>query len=123
MLTKEKILERENILVAALIGNDVFVLESLLHDDILINNSEGHTHTKAIYMDEVRSGVLRISEYRASEDVVNIIDDVAVVSLSAYIEGTMAGNTISLDLKVMRVWKEFGEGLKIVGMSEVVRNL
>lgn len=123
MVTKQLVLEYENKYIIALLGNDIFALEGLLHDDMLINNLDGHAVTKAMNTDELRSGVLRIIDYKPGDHVISIIDDVAVVSLSVYFEATMAGNAMSLDLKILRVWKESGDGLKIVAMSEMPKNL
>ncbi|MEO5978218.1 MAG: nuclear transport factor 2 family protein [Chryseolinea sp.] len=117
MLTKESILEHENRVAKVLSSGDVFNLEAMLHDDMLMVNSKGHTLTKAMDIDEVRSGVLRISVYKASDHVINIIGDIAVVSLSVHVEATMAGNVMSLELKMLRVWKEFEDGVKIVAVS------
>ncbi|MEP6735770.1 MAG: nuclear transport factor 2 family protein [Chryseolinea sp.] len=117
MLTKESILEHENRVAEVLSSGDVFNLEAMLHDDMLMVNSKGHTLTKAMDIDEVRSGVLRISVYKASDHVINIIGDIAVVSLSVHVEATMAGNVMSLELKMLRVWKEFEDGVKIVAVS------
>jgi hypothetical protein len=113
----ETIVNAEIELLTAIKKADLSVLEKMLHDDLLFNLPDGNTITKEFDLDSYRSGKMKIDSLEASDQVINIIDDTAVVAVTVSLKGAFNNNPISGVFRYIRVWKQFDESLKIIAGS------
>lgn len=113
----ETIVNAEIELLTAIKTADIPTLDKMLHDDLLFNLPDGQTITKELDLNSYRSGKMKIDVLEASDQIINIIDDVAVVSVIVMLRGTYDGNVLNGAFKYIRVWKQFDESLKVIAGS------
>lgn len=113
----ETIVNAEIELLTAIKNADVAALDKLLHDDLLFNLPEGQTITKEFDLETYRSGKVKIETLEAADQIINIIEDAAVVSVIILLKGTYDNNPIANSFRYIRVWKQFGESLKVIAGS------
>ncbi|SEP17043.1 protein of unknown function [Flavobacterium sp. CF108] len=116
-MEKDLIVNAEIELLTAIKNADVSVLERILHDDLLFNLPTGETITKEFDLNSYRSGKMKIDSLEASDQIINIIDNTAVVTVSVSLKGTYDNNPINGVLKYIRVWKQFDGHLKVIAGS------
>lgn len=116
-MEKDLIVNAEIELLTAIKYADVEVLEKLLHDDLLFNLPDGQTITKEFDLNSYRSGKMKVDSLEASDQIINIIDNAAVVTVSVSLKGTYENNPINGVFKYIRVWKQFDEHLKVIAGS------
>lgn len=121
-MTKEEILQLENRLYKAMKESDLNVLEELLHDDLLFVLPNGETITKEMDLETYKSGNLKIVELKPDVKKLNIIDNVAVITVDMEIDGVFNSESFHAKFRYIRFWKEFGEAIKVIGGSGVARN-
>jgi ketosteroid isomerase-like protein len=113
----DQILEAENKLVAAMRISDVSALDELLHDDLLFITPDGQTVTKSMDLDSHRSGTMVVEEALATIELVNLIEDIAVVTILLKAKGKMLGQPLAGEFRYIRIWKRFKSSWKVVGGS------
>lgn len=113
----ETVINAEIELLTAIKDSDVLVLEKILHDDLLFNLPDGQTITKDFDLQSYRSGKMKIDSLEASDQIINIIDDSAVVAVTISLKGTYETNPIKGIFKYIRVWKQFENNLKVIAGS------
>jgi ketosteroid isomerase-like protein len=113
----EDVVTAEIELLTAIKNADVSTLEKILHDDLLFNLPDGNTITKSFDLDSYRSGKMKIESLEASDQIINIIGDTAVVAVVVSLKGTYDANPINGVFKYIRVWKQFDENLKVIAGS------
>jgi hypothetical protein len=113
----EIIVNAEIELLTAIKKADVVALEKLLHDDLLFNLPDGNTITKEFDLNSYRSGKMKIDSLEASDQIINIIDDTAVVAVTISLKGAFDNNPIIGAFRYIRVWKQFDESLKVIAGS------
>ena|SRR6218665_335008 len=113
----EAVINAEIELLTAVKSSDVLVLEKMLHDDLLFNLPDGQTITKEFDLNSYRSGKMKIDSLEASDQIINIIDDSAVVAVIISLKGTYEKNPINGVFKYIRVWKQFENNLKVIAGS------
>ncbi|MFB9107221.1 nuclear transport factor 2 family protein [Flavobacterium gyeonganense] len=113
----ETVVNVEIELLAAIKKADVSVLEKILHDDLLFNLPDGNTITKEFDLDSYRSGKMKIDSLEASDQIINIIDDTAVVAVTVSLKGTFDNNPVKGVFRYIRVWKQFEDNLKVIAGS------
>ncbi|CAC9973349.1 DUF4440 domain-containing protein [Flavobacterium sp. WLB] len=116
-MEKDLIVNAEIELLTAIKNADVSVLERILHDDLLFNLPTGETITKEFDLNSYRSGKMKVDSLEASDQIINIIGDAAVVAVSVSLKGTYDNNPINGVLKYIRVWKQFDGNLKVIAGS------
>ena len=104
-------------LLTAIKNADISLLEKLLHDDLLFNLPDGQTITKEFDLNSYRSGKMKIELLEALDQLINIIGDSAVVSVSVLLKGTYDSQPVNGVFRYIRVWKEFSENLKVIAGS------
>ena len=114
---KKHIIECEKNLLLAMRNSDVRALDELLHEDLLFNDPGGNTVTKAKDLEIHRSGVISFSEMQSEEPMINLIEDIAVVSVIIELQGKYLDQPIEGKLRYTRVWKLFGDSCKVVAGS------
>lgn len=113
----EQITDHENTLLEAMRSNNVVILEQLIHEQLLFNTPDGQTATKAIDIDNYRSGKVKWHTIQPSDRTINIIEDNAVVVVTMEIQGNYCGQEIQGKFRYLRVWKQFDDGWKIIAGS------
>lgn len=104
-------------LLAAIKNADVFNLEKLLHDDLLFNLPDGQTITKEHDLNSYRSGKMKVELLEASDQLINIVGDIAVVSVSVLLKGTYDNQPVNGIFRYLRVWKKSDANLKVIAGS------
>jgi len=117
MITKNDILDLENQLYEAMKSGNVEVLDSLLHNDLLFIVPSGETITKEMDLETYRNGNLKITELTPHVEQLNIIDDLAVITLKMNLKGSYNNQPIEAQYRYIRFWKNFSDGIKVVGGS------
>jgi hypothetical protein len=115
LISREQVMEYENRLFAAMKIHDLETLDTLLHDDLLFNTHDGQTVTKAMDLDLHRSGLMVINSISASDYLVNLIGDTAIVAVTIETTGKIADLIMEGRFRYLRVWKMFDNKLKVVG--------
>ncbi|MDB5120791.1 MAG: hypothetical protein JWN56_2009 [Sphingobacteriales bacterium] len=113
----EQIKDCEARLINAFKVNDLLVFDELLHDDLLFNLPNGQTITKVMDMESHCSGNLVISSMAASEQVIRVMDDHAVVCVTIDMTGSYLNQLIDEKFRYQRIWKLVGTNWKIIAGS------
>lgn len=113
----EDIVNAEIELLTAIKYADVSALEKILHDDLLFNLPDGQTITKEFDLNSYRSGKMKIDTLEASDQIISVIGDSAVVSVLVLLKGTYDNNALDGAFRYIRVWKQFDESLKVIAGS------
>jgi hypothetical protein len=116
-ITRDVIIELEDKLVEAIKTSDLDFLEFTLHNDLLFQAPNGQIITKEIDLASHKFGQMYVESIIPTYENVNIIQDVAIVSIVYKTKGTMFGNPIDGDFRYIRFWKQFTDGIKIIGGS------
>jgi|SRR5690606_25037832 ketosteroid isomerase-like protein len=120
MITKKEIIILEDKLYEAMKNRNLEDLEDLLHPDLLFIIPSGQTITKKMDLQTYRDGSLKIIELTPKVEELNIIDDLAVITLQMDLKGNYNNKPFEAKYKYIRFWKKFSDGIKIVGGSGVV---
>ncbi|MEN2415849.1 nuclear transport factor 2 family protein [Flavobacterium mesophilum] len=113
----EDVVNAEIELLTAIKKADVPILEKILHDDLLFNLPDGNTITKEFDLDSYRSGKMKIDSLEASDQIINIIGDAAVVAVTVSLKGAFGDYPINGAFRYIRVWKQFDGLLKVIAGS------
>lgn len=113
----ETVINAEIELLTAIKNSDVSALDAFLHDDLLFNLPDGQTISKEFDLNSYRSGKMQIDSLEASDQIVNVIEDTAVVAVTVLLKGTYDNNAINGVFKYIRVWKQFENNLKVIAGS------
>jgi|GEM_PF-98868 len=119
VITENNILEQENKLYSAIKEGNVPLLDELLHNDLLFIVPSGEVITKEIDLDTYRAGTLKVEELLSKVENLNIIDDMAVITLTMKMKGKFNSESFEADYRYIRFWKKFDNGIKVVGGSGV----
>ncbi|MBE8727189.1 nuclear transport factor 2 family protein [Flavobacterium hungaricum] len=112
-----KVVNAEIELLTAIKKADIAVLEKLLHDDLLFNLPDGNTITKEYDLETYRSGKMKIESLEASDQIINLIEETAVVAVTVSLKGTYDNTAINGVLRYIRVWRETNGVLKVIAGS------
>ena len=115
MITKNDILNLENKLYEAMKNSSVETLDKLLHNDLLFIVPSGETITKEMDLETYRTGDLKIVELIPNIEQLNVIDDLAVITLKIGLKGSYNNQPIDAQYRYIRFWKNFSDGIKVVG--------
>jgi len=121
-ITRSEITDLENQLLEAIRKSDMSFLELRLHDDLLFILPDGNVITKEMDLASHRSGEMIVEEITSTIEQINIIDDTAVVTVVYDTKGSMSGTPIQGKFRYIRFWKQFPDGLKIIGGSCTLLN-
>lgn len=113
----EDVVNAEIELLTAIKKADVLALENILHDDLLFNLPDGNTITKEFDLASYRSGKMKVDALEAADQIINLIDDTAVVAVTVSLKGSFDNNPINGVFRYIRVWKQFDESLKVIAGS------
>ena len=125
MITNEIVMLHERRLLQAVKASDIEKLNELLHDDLLFHVPSGDVITKKMDLDSHRAGNMVVEDIAATNYVVNIVGDVAVVSLVLEARGSIKMETkgkifnqrMDGRFRYLRIWKKDGNLLRVIGGS------
>lgn len=117
MTHNEQIIECEKRLLDALKTGDIKVLDELLHDNLIFNIPTGQTITKAMDIENYRSGILTVSEILATDQIIKSIDDISSVALTLHLKAKYADQIVDGKFRYLRVWKLFDNSWKVIAGS------
>lgn len=95
------------------------VVKLKIHDDLLFILPSGETITKEMDLNTYRNGALKVDELLPDIEKLNIIDDMAVITLSIKLSGKFNDVPFEASYRYIRVWKKFGDGIKVIGGSGI----
>lgn len=116
-ITLDEVSRIEHELFEAMKTSNVQVLDGLLHDDLLFLLPNGQTVNKQADLDSHRAKAMVIEEAELIPGEISIIDDCAISTVTLNASGRMLGQPLSGEFRYVRVWKKFGNGLKVIGGS------
>jgi hypothetical protein len=119
---KVQVAASENSLLEAMKTNNVERLDALLHDDLLFNGPTGETATKAMDLKNYRSGNIHLHTVAASDQIVRLIGDTAVVAVTVELTGNYLGQALDGKFRYIRVWKLAESTWKVIAGSVVPLN-
>lgn len=108
---EKEIQEHEDRLTEAMLRSDVNVLDELLSSDLVLTNHLGHLMTKQDDLEAHKSGILKIETLTPSEQRIQILNDVAIVTVKVHILGSFAGVSSESDFRFTRVWARSSNNL------------
>ncbi|HEY0896044.1 MAG TPA: nuclear transport factor 2 family protein [Sphingobacteriaceae bacterium] len=118
-ITAEEILKQEGKLYKAIKEGNVTALDELLHDDLLFIIPSGEVITKEMDLNTYRDEALVIDELQPRVENLNIIGDMAVITITMQLTGRYNAVPFDTHFRYIRFWKKFDDGIKAVGGSGV----
>lgn len=109
-MTRAAIKHHEEQLRAAMLASDVEALDRLLDDALVFSSPSGSLVRKEDDLANHRSGRQRLTELVTRELVVELFDDVAVVTAVAELAGTFDGASFAGTYRYVRTWRRGAEG-------------
>jgi len=116
---KAQVIDNEKKLLSAMKTNNVELLDQLLHDELLFNGPSGETATKAMDLENYRSGNINLHTLESSDLMLNMVGDDIVVAVTVEILGNYLGQEIDGKFRYLRVWKLFENNWKVIAGSVV----
>jgi len=114
MDTKEQIIAMENRLQQAMKASNVIELDALIADNLIFTAHNGTLVSKESDLDAHRSGDIKIYSIETSEQLINVVGDVAIVSVRKDISGSFFGEVEVGIFRFTRVWKYDGTTWQII---------
>ena len=119
MIQLQQIIGCESQLLQAIKNSNIKILDGLLHDDLVFNIPTGQTITKAMDIENYRSGIMTVSEITVTDQIIQIIDDIATVTVTIHLKAKYADQIIDGNFRYLRVWKLFDKSWKVIAGSGV----
>ena len=116
---KAQIITSEKNLLEAMKTSNVELLDKLLHDDLLFNSPTGETSTKAVDLNNYRSGNINLHTVESSDQILSAIGDTVVVAVTVEIKGNYLGQELDGKFRYLRVWKQFENGWQVIAGSVI----
>lgn len=102
---EKQIVESEERLRLAMLQSNVNALNELLAPELIFTNHLGQRLAKKDDLAAHQSGTLKIEVLEPSEEQIQLIgNDVAIVSVRVYLEGSYAGARSEADFRFTRIW-------------------
>ena len=106
---KIQIVEVEEQLRQAMIASDTSTLNALLAPSIVITNHLGQLVERQADIAAHESGLIKIHALNPSEQKIQILGEVAIVSVRMQIQGNYNGSFANGDFRITRVWAVINE--------------
>jgi ketosteroid isomerase-like protein len=117
MTKDEQINECENRLLEALKIGDIEVIDELLHDDLIFNIPTGQTISKAMDIENYRSGLMTVYDISTTDQIIKTIEDISIVAVTIQLKAKYADQVIDGKFKYLRIWKLFDNSWKVIAGS------
>ena len=109
----------EDRIIEAMRNHDVKVLDELLHEDLLFVIPNGSLITKAMDIENFKSGNVHIESISTNNQSIQLIDDNAIVSVLIDLKGAFLNQPFQGTFRYLRVWKLIEEKWKVIAGSGV----
>jgi len=116
-ITRENVVEAENMLFSTQLVSNVEILGQLLHDDLLAVAPTGEIITKEMDLNSHKAKTMIIENASIEIDDIKIMDDTALSIVTMTAKGKVMGAPLEGRFRYFRVWKRFDDSLKIIGAS------
>jgi ketosteroid isomerase-like protein len=118
-----EIQESEDQLRLAMLQSDVAALNRLLAPELIFTNHLGQVLTKQADLEAHASGTIALEVLTPSDFRIQVLGDVAVVSVRMQVAGSYAGSRSEGCLRFTRVWVRSANGAwwVVAGHSSVVQ--
>jgi hypothetical protein len=116
-ITRQDVVEAEDKLFSAQLVSNVDILDQLLHHDLIAVAPTGQVLTKKMDLDSHKAKTMIIEDASTIIDEIKIIGDTALSIVTMRAKGKMMGTPLEGEFRYFRVWKRFGDGLKVIGAS------
>jgi hypothetical protein len=116
-LTEPNVLAYEKAFLTAIKNSDSSVLDNLMHEKLVYVHPSGQVLNKKMYLEFYKKKQVRIDHLTASDYFLNIIDDIATVSVRVKMSWGFVKTNEEGKFHYTRTWKRFGQKLKIVSTS------
>lgn len=117
MTQDEQIIECERRLLGALKTNNAKILDELIHDNLIFNIPTGQTITKEIDLNNYRSGIMKVVEISATDQIIQPFDDIYSVAVTIHLKAKYGDQIIEGKFRYLRVWKLFDNSWKVIAGS------
>jgi ketosteroid isomerase-like protein len=101
---EEQIKKIERDRAAAVVKGDVAALEGLTSDDYTLINASGRLSDKATTMNDIKTGVIKLTANEVSDLKVRVYGDTAVVTGKSSAKGTIGGRELKGPVMFTRVY-------------------
>ena len=121
-LIASQIMQSEDSLRRAMLNSDISALDELLAAGLIFTNHLGQVMSKNDDLEAHKSGMLSIRELIPSDQNIQLIGDVAIVTVRMHIKGSYDGTHSEADFRFTRVWSfsATGSWQVVTGHSSVV---
>lgn len=116
-INREDVVEAENQLFSAQLVSNVEILDQILYDDLIAVAPTGQMITKKMDLDSHRAKTMIIEEASTEIEDIKITGDTALSIVTMTAKGKMMGTPMEGKFRYFRVWKRFGDTLKVIGAS------
>ncbi len=116
-MTKVDVIKLETELVEAIKSSDLKFLNAVLHDDLLFMAPNGEVITKQMDLASHAAGEMIVEQLVPAIGDVKLFNDTAIVVIDYDTQGKMLGMPLAGKFRYIRIWKQFNEGLKVIGGS------
>jgi len=111
---EEQLLKMEKDRAAAVVKADVATLEGMTADDYMLINANGQMSDKATTMNDIKTGVIKLTANEVSDMKVRVYGDTAVVTGKSSAKGTIRGRELKGPVMFTRVYvKKNGKWLSV----------
>lgn len=121
---ESQIIKSEQRLMSAMLESDVSTLNELLATELIFTNHLGQLLTKKDDLDAHQSGILNVELLIPTEQQIQIIGDVAIVTVKVHLVGSYAGERSENDFRFTRCWTLSSSGTwhVVVAHSSIVNS-
>ena len=105
---EEQLKKMEADRAAAVVKGDVAMLEGQTSDDYILINANGQVTDKATTMNDIKTGVIKLTANEVSDRKVRVYGDTAVVTGKASAKGTIRGRALTGPVMFTRVYVKKG---------------
>ena len=102
--TESEIIEAEELLRLAMLNSDVNTLDKLLANELVFSNHLGQVLGKQDDIAAHQSGKFRIEVLTPSERRIQVIGNVAIVTVKVHLVGSYEDTDFDNNLRFTRVW-------------------
>jgi len=103
----------------AMIDPTPAALDALVADDLSYGHSGGKVDTKASFISDLMDGKSDFVTITISEQIINVIDNVAIVRHTLTADTNDSGKPGKVSIKILGVWQKQGDTWKLLARQAV----
>lgn len=110
-LLESHVIEAEERLRSAMLKGDVAVLDALIAPELIFTNHLGQVVSKEQDLAMHRARLLKLEKLERSEQLIQLHEAFAVVSVSMHLLGAYEGTPVDAHIRYTRVWSVGRDGV------------